>query len=88
VASDWPVPLRADQPPGPSDLNRSEWSRSNVPIWFKVLIITVEIRLDGRGERGGRLPAKLGFRRGPRWVVDIGVDAGLLATNRDDDELQ
>jgi hypothetical protein len=65
VASDWSVPLRADQPPGPSDLNRSEWSRSNVPIRFKVLIVTVEIRSDGRGEREGGLPTKLGFRLGP-----------------------
>jgi hypothetical protein len=58
AASDWPVPLRADQPPGLSNLIRSERSRSNVPIRFKNLFLTVEIRLDGREEKGGGSPAR------------------------------
>jgi hypothetical protein len=50
VAPDWPVPLRADQLAGPSDLTRSERSISNVLIQFYNLISRVEVRSDGRDE--------------------------------------
>jgi hypothetical protein len=72
------VPVRADQPPGPSGLNRSERSRSTYRFGLRVLILAVEIRSDGREEKGGA------HRRGARFPTrfasassDSG-DAGLL----------